>query len=65
MLKVLKPSQLKADAGKVLDAAKKAPQYIVRGGVLLVLRRADEVPPIGEDEVLSSARRRAELWDKL
>lgn len=62
---VLKPSQLKADTGKVLDAAKKIPQYVVRDGVLLVIQRADSVPPSGEDETLTSAKRRAALWDEL
>ncbi len=43
MLKVLKPSELKADTGKVLDAAKSDPQYIVRDGVLLVLQRVNKL----------------------
>ena len=62
---VLKPSQLKADTGAVLDAAKKNPQYVVRDDVLLVIQRADSVPPSGEDETLSSPKRRSELWDEL
>lgn len=65
MMKVLKPSQVKAETGKVLDAAKKQPQYVVRGDVLLVIQRADTVPPSGEDEILTSAKRRSALWDKL
>ncbi len=44
MLKVLKPSQLKTNTGKVLDAAKSDPQYIVRDGVLLVLQRLNKLP---------------------
>ncbi len=44
MLKVLKPSEVKADTGKVLDAAKTEPQFIVRDGVLLVLQRVDRLP---------------------
>lgn len=62
---VLKPSQLKAATGKVLDAAKKVPQYVVRDDVLLVIQRADSVPPSGEEETLTSAQRRAALWDEL
>lgn len=62
---VLKPSQLKSETGKVLDAAKKNPQYVVRDDVLLVIQRADTVPPSGEAETLTSAKRRSELWDKL
>ncbi len=46
MLKVLKPSELKADTGKVLDAAKSDPQFIVRDGVLLVLQRVDRLPSL-------------------
>ncbi|HMP84878.1 MAG TPA: hypothetical protein PKA41_19475 [Verrucomicrobiota bacterium] len=65
MLTILKPSELKDNTGKVLDAAKKNPQYVVRDDVLLVIQRADFVPESGESEVLTSAKRRSELWDKL
>ncbi len=65
MLTIHKPSDLKRSVGKVLDAAKKQPQYVVRGEVLLVIRRADTVPESGEAEVLTSAKRRAQLWDAL
>ena len=65
MITILKPSQLKADTGKILDAAKKSPQYVVRDDVLLVITKADLVPPSGEEAVLSSTKRRAELWDEL
>lgn len=65
MLRILKPSELKDNTGKILDAAKKKPQYVVRDDVLLVIRRADDVPESGEAEVLTSAKRRSELWDKL
>ena len=65
MITILKPSQLKAETGKILDAAKTAPQYVVRDDVLLVITKADSVPPSGEEAVLSSPQRRAELWDEL
>jgi hypothetical protein len=44
MYRILKPSEIKADAGKVLDAAKTEPQFIVRDGTLLVLQRVDKLP---------------------
>lgn len=65
MLTIYKPSELKKSVGKVLDAAKKNPQYIVRGEVLLVIKRAESVPESGEADALTSAKRRANLWDTL
>lgn len=65
MLTIYKPSELKKSVGKVLDAAKKKPQYIVRGEVLLVIQRAESVPESGEADALTSAKRRANLWDTL
>ena len=65
MLTIHKPSDLKKSVGKVLDAAKKQPQYVVRDEVLLVIQRADSVPESGEADALTSAKRRAHLWDTL
>ena len=41
-----KPSDFKPGYGKILDAAKVYPQYVVRDGVLIVLKRVDK--PIKE-----------------
>jgi hypothetical protein len=46
VLTILKPSQLKADAGAILDKALKSPQYVERQGHLLVITRADVVTGI-------------------
>ena len=55
---ILKPSQLKADTGAILDKAKRAPQYVERGGTLLVIKKA-ELVPAGEDSLLSAWELRA------
>lgn len=49
---VLKPSELKARTGALLDKAKQAPIYVERDGILLVITRA-ELVPAAEDPVLS------------
>ena len=41
---VLKPSQLKARTGAILDKAKNAPVYVERNGTLLVITKAKLVP---------------------
>jgi hypothetical protein len=41
---ILKSSQLKADAGRVLDRAISAPQYVERHGTLLVITKANLIP---------------------
>jgi hypothetical protein len=56
MIKVLKPSEVKAATGRVLDKAIKAPQYVERNGILLVIMQADLVPA-GKEELLDKARR--------
>jgi hypothetical protein len=56
MIKVLKPSQVKAATGRVLDKAIKAPQYVERNGILLVIMQAD-LAPAGREELLDKARR--------
>jgi len=55
---ILKPSQLKADTGAILDKAIRSPQYVERGGTLLVIKKA-ELAPIGEDSPLSPWELRA------
>ena len=50
---ILKPSQLKADTGAILDKAIRSPQYVERGGTLLVIKKA-ELAPVAEDTLLSS-----------
>lgn len=41
---ILKSSQLKSNAGRVLDEAIHAPQYVERNGTLLVMTKANLVP---------------------
>ncbi len=56
MKSVLKPSELKADTGKVLDRAIKRPQYVQRNGVLLVITVAELED---RDDLLSPWEQRA------
>ena len=49
---VLKPTELKADVGGVLDRAIESPQYVMRKGQLLVITKA-ELAPVREDQSLS------------
>jgi hypothetical protein len=49
---ILKPSELKARTGAVLDRAKHAPVYVERDGTLLVISRA-RLAPAQDDPVLS------------
>jgi hypothetical protein len=60
MVTVLKPSELKADTGAVLDAAIDKPQYVSRKGVLLVITKAELTAP---DEILSPWEQRAKVID--
>ena len=48
---ILKPSELKARTGTILDKAKHAPVYVERNGTLLVITKAKLVP--AEDRLLS------------
>jgi hypothetical protein len=57
---VLKPSQLKANTGAILDKAIRSPQYVERGGTLLVIRKA-EFPPTPPDSLLSPWDLRAKV----
>ena len=41
---VLKPSELKAKTGAILDKAKRAPVYVERNGTLLIITKAKLVP---------------------
>jgi len=41
---ILKPSELKARTGAILDKAKQAPVYVERNGTLLVITKAKLVP---------------------
>ena len=41
---VLKPSQLKAKTGAILDKAIRSPQYVERSGTLLVITKAELTP---------------------
>ena len=50
---ILKPSQLKADTGAILDKAIRSPQYVERGGTLLVIKKA-ELAPVPEAALLSA-----------
>jgi hypothetical protein len=56
---VLKPSELKARTGAILDKAKHAPVYVERDGTLLVITKAKLVPA-NEDTVLSPWEMRAQ-----
>ena len=57
---VLKPSQLKANTGAILDKAIRSPQYVERGGTLLVIKKAQLAPAQG-DSVLSPWELRAKV----
>jgi hypothetical protein len=41
---VLKPSELKARTGSILDKAKRSPVYVERDGILLDITKAKLVP---------------------
>ena len=56
---ILKPSQLKADTGAILDKAIRSGQYIERGAALLVIKKAKRAP-VREDALLSSWELRAQ-----
>ncbi len=56
---VLKPSELKAKTGAILDKAKRAPVYVERDGTLLVITKAKLVPA-HQDELLSGWELRAQ-----
>lgn len=55
---VLKPTELKADVGGVLDRAIESPQYVLRNGQLLVITKA-ELAPVRQDDSLSPWELRA------
>ena len=51
MITVLKPSELKAETGKILDKAIKQPQYVKRKGVVLVITNAARLRASADDLV--------------
>lgn len=59
---ILKPSQLKANTGAILDEAIRSPQYVERGGTLLVIKKA-EFPPVQPDSVVSPWELRANVLE--
>jgi hypothetical protein len=59
MSKVHKVSDFKPHAGRILDAARKTPQYVIRKGELLVIQRAS--PAFMAGEVRLSSEQLAEL----
>jgi hypothetical protein len=46
---ILKPSELKARTGALLDKAKRRPVYVERDGTLLVITKAKLVPTSEEE----------------
>ena len=64
MIAVLKPSELKAATGKILDEAIERPQYVNRNGVLLVITKAELVPGLPDDSLLSPWEQRASALEK-
>ena len=59
---VLKPSQLKSKTGAILDKAIRSPQYVERGGTLLVIKKAEF--PLGEqDSIVSSWEMRSKVLE--
>jgi hypothetical protein len=57
---VLKPSELKARTGEILDKAKRKPVYVERDGTLLVITKA-RLAPVQEKQLLSPWELRAEV----
>ena len=53
MSKVHKVSDFKPRAGRIFDAARKAPQYVIRKGDLLVIHRASSPTAAGEAQLSS------------
>ena len=61
-MKVLKPSQLKSKTGAILDKAIRSPQYVERGGTLLVIKKA-EFPPVQQDSIVSPWETRSRVLE--
>ena len=53
MITVHKVSDFKPKAGKIFDAARKEPQYVIRKGALLVIQRAASSLAEGESQLSS------------
>ena len=59
---ILKPSQLKAKTGEILDKAIESPQYVERGGTLLIITKA-EFPSVPQDSLMSPWELRAKVLE--
>ncbi len=62
MVTILKPRDLKANLGGVLDRAVHRPQYVLRNGQLLIITKA-ELVPARKDAPLSPWELRASAID--
>lgn len=51
-MRIIKPTELKARTGAILDKAKHAPVYVERGGTRLVITKA-KLMPANDDALLS------------
>ena len=56
---VLKPSELEANTGAILDKARREPVYVERQGTLLVITKANLVPGREDHPLLSPWELRA------
>ena len=61
-MKILKPSRLRANTGAVLDRAIHSPQYVERGGTLLVIKKA-ELTRIDHNSIMSPWELRANILE--
>jgi len=61
-MKVFKPSQLKSKTGAILDKAIHCPQYVERGGILLVIKKA-EFSSVQQDSIVSPWEMRAQVLE--
>jgi len=64
MNSVLKPSELRAETGKILDRAIKRPQYVNRNGVLLVITKAGAKSAAADDPLVSPWEVRSAALEK-
>ena len=55
MITVHKVSDFKPKAGRIFDAARKEPQYVIRKGALLVIQRASASLAEGESQLSAKA----------
>ena len=59
---ILKPSELKAKTGAILDKAKRSPVYVERDGTLLVITKA-KLALAPDDAVVSPWELRAQMLE--